>query len=136
LRNILFRGVPKRGLYDIYLDEHLFRTSEFVYGSLVFDDGQPILVGKVVEKDPEYINLQWWVSVVPESVGQFVGREDSKGVPIFEGDVITTANTSGEAEIKWDEEVYAFVAESPEGNVRLLSDCKRVMVMRNSWFDE
>lgn len=88
MREILYRGKPIKTIEDLYTEEILFDESKFVFGQLVFDGGQPVLVGEVVDTDPEYIDVKWWVYVQPETVGQYIGRTDANGVKIFEGDIL------------------------------------------------
>ena len=93
MREILYRGKPVTDTYDEYAGEYLFRESSFVHGSLVFYGKRPIIVGEVVETDPEYVNLAWWVMVKPETVGQYTGLNDREDVKIFEGDIVRNVHT-------------------------------------------
>lgn len=69
MREILFRGKRLNNgewVYGSYWYSHRSNT----YQHFVFDDGSV------------------WVSVDPDTVGQFTGLTDRNGVKIFEGDIV------------------------------------------------
>lgn len=45
----------------------------FVYGNIINNDW---IVGEVVDSDEEWIALEYWIPVIPETVGQFTGLYD------------------------------------------------------------
>ncbi|WP_017814437.1 YopX family protein [Paenibacillus shenyangensis] len=70
-REIKFRG------------KHI-ETGEWVHGSLI---GNDVIVGEIVDWDSEYFATEFWIRVIPETVGQFINIIDKKGKEIYEGDV-------------------------------------------------
>ncbi len=85
MREILYRGK------DV-------DTGEWVYGGIVH---QTDYYGDSVDKyfiidgtDTYDNNIGGITEVIPETVGQFTGFIDSKGVKIFEGDIIAVKSTT------------------------------------------
>ena len=68
MKRITWRAKPVEDVYDEYAGEYLFRSSEYVRGSLVYDGERPVIVGDVVDVADEYLHLEWWVYVQPETL--------------------------------------------------------------------
>lgn len=74
MRNITFRGIPSVELADQeFLEEisDLWQDDDFAYGSLIWNEGKPFIVGGIIEATDEYVSLEYWIPVKPETVGQY-----------------------------------------------------------------
>ena len=98
MREILFRGQKTS-------------TKEWIYGSLIINKSGNHTITQVIENPVHLGTLSGWCfGVIPETVGQWIGNNDSTGTKVFEGDIleardgIEICNTV----IYWDEELCGF----------------------------
>jgi uncharacterized phage protein (TIGR01671 family) len=101
MREILFRG-------------KLNHSKEWVQGSLIISQwGNPyIYPNDIIEQDGHHIRFDSDAPffVIPETVGQFIGKTDKNNVKIFEGDIITD-KYGRKSVIKWSNILGGFIAE-------------------------
>ena len=50
------------------------------------------ILGECVESCDEYINFEYWYSIIPETAVQYTGFDDKNGTHIFVGDFIRISN--------------------------------------------
>jgi len=89
VREIEFRGKVIGDFKELGI-----KNGDWIYGDLVRRGKEFWIVGEVVEANEEYIGLEQWIPVIPESVGQYTGLNSDityhgqgAGVKIYEGDI-------------------------------------------------
>ena len=128
-REILFRGKPiveeelmepNETLKEFFKRQHgwsdygvneAFTDDGFVIGQVVYSHKKAWIVGEVVEAEEDYIALEYWVPVKPETVGQYTGTDIfSKGFKgVYVGDLFQ--DESGTVlEVIFEDKIGAFGA--------------------------
>ena len=95
MRKIIFRGrtIIEEEFYNVceFWQRKIIENDTWVQGDLIWNNGFPYIVHGVIESNDEYISLEWWIPVDPETVGQYTGLDpalvqDEKLV--FDGDIV------------------------------------------------
>lgn len=114
MREYKFRGKAVLSVEE--LDQlGLEHENGWVFGNLI-DGATPLIVGGIAEAGEDFIAHEFFVNVLPESVGQFVGKKDTNGREVYDKDVLTSKHypyqKDGEYNyhslVEWDEEQAAY----------------------------
>ena len=80
MREILFRGKANSEIRD----------GEWVYGSLLAESENTFpIIARSYDNDEDWLGIDLWDTVEPQTVGQFTGMCDKNDRKIFEGDIMT-----------------------------------------------
>ncbi|KKF40862.1 YopX family protein [Streptococcus uberis] len=90
---------------------------KWVYGNLIVDGNNALIVNGIVECEEDYVALGDWCPVDLKTVGQSIVLFDKNGVEIFEGDVVN-----------------AFDYDSDEGKVYKTTDLTGVITYHKNAF--
>lgn len=107
-REINFRGKDEFSISE--LDEKgIYHENGWVYGAYIDDY---ILTG-IIEANDEYVTIESWVRVQPETVVQCTGVEDCHGEEVYDKDILD----DGEKRwiVKWDKTMTGFYAQEDGG---------------------
>ncbi len=83
---------------------------EWVFGSLI---GNNVIVGDIVDFNDQYFNTEFWYKVDPESVGRYIGLNNSDNNEMYEGDVIDYKGMKGR--VFFNEQSLQFMFETKDG---------------------
>lgn len=73
-----------------------------------------LIVGDVANIDWDSFATEWWVKVIPETIGLFTGFEDKYGIEAYRGDIIRFCDDypyCSDYIIKYDDERMIWIAD-------------------------
>ena len=121
-REIKFRAKVK------YNGNHLF-SGDWVIGSLIIKS-KGVFIYIIEEDELGNIIREFEVEVDPETVGQYTGLKDCKGVDIYEGDLVQHEAWNYPFKIIFDKDKARFVCEMKSGLTQYI-DYERMIVIGN-----
>lgn len=128
MRETKFRG-KVIGEFNVLEALGIIDKKGWVVGNLIQNGNHPMIVGDLVEIDNEYIVHDWWVSVIPESVGQFTGLKDMDREEIFEGAIGWDERGEVHGKIVFDEGGFLFEWENMSDD--LYECCGDIVIVGN-----
>lgn len=123
MRKYLFRGKPTKEVLNNFIGEDLELSNiikdGWVYGSLIWQDDTPWIVSKVAYWDDNEVGFEWWLPVIPETVGRYAGTVFATGEQLFEGDIASFIIDDKDNEvfgsIVWADDKHKFLFKSQTG---------------------
>lgn len=107
-------------------------TGEWVYGSLVQEDGKAWIVGGISIEDAGGVfdfYAKEWYEVIPETVGQHTGLKDMDREEIFEGAIGWDERGEVHGKIVFDEGGFLFEWENMQDD--LFECCGDIVIVGN-----
>ena len=99
MREILFRGKANSEIRD----------GEWVYGSLLAESENTFpIIARSYDNDEDWLGIDLWDTVEPQTVGQFTGMCDKNDRKIFEGDIIKVGINQRLMYVHWNGESLAW----------------------------
>lgn len=110
------RLVKFRGKAVISVDElnelGIDHNNGWIIGNLIQNGNKPWIVGDLIDVGDEYIAHEFWVKVIPETVGQYTGLKDKGGKEIYEGDIGWDDYYECYGVVKFDEGKFSYIWEN------------------------
>lgn len=88
-----FKGKALASANELHESGIKFKGSRWIEGYLIEQNDNAYIINGVIEANSEYISIEEWVPVKPETVSEFTGLIDLNGVDIFEGDEVSSQSS-------------------------------------------
>ncbi|MFS7413383.1 YopX family protein [Carnobacterium maltaromaticum] len=128
MRDTKFRG-KVTGEYKELETLGIIDKKGWIVGNLIQNSDQPMIVGDLLEFDDEDMICDWWVPVIPESVGQYTGLKDMDREEIFEGAIGWDERGEVHGKIVFDEGGFLFEWENMQDD--LFECCGDIVIVGN-----